>query len=216
MTGNKRSEKEIFITEISEEDFRKLNLVAYKRKLATFTDENNEMYQKMAWVPVNLNQLLEENINFLLHQGYLADLEDLKTPITVAIHKENSEEPADFYYEKYMNMYSGASTFYLAFGIKHLYSTRDYFECHEDYWKVKKNETKAIYRIHLDEKWVNQFKLKHKKEIIERFDDNHYIEGCYDLDEKTDEWVLSSKAEIIKTNNCCQYHPIPIESKDKK
>ena len=65
------------------------------------------------------------------------------------------------YYDKFLNRFSGARTYQLGLGIPHLYSTRDYYEMKGDYWRVRKSETKVIYRVTLSEKWMSQFKLKH-------------------------------------------------------
>ena len=145
------------ITEISEEDFRKLHLKGRSRTSSVAFNG------ALTWKEVDLNQELDENIEYWIDSGYESDLADLKCPVTVALHVCNDEEePTDFYYDKFMNRFTGATTYQLGMGIPHLYSTRDYYEMHGDYWKVKKNETKVIYRIHLDEKWLKKFVLKHK------------------------------------------------------
>jgi hypothetical protein len=117
-----KKNNKLFITEISEEDFRKLDL---------------EGWVADAIIPgapqkVKLNYVLDENIDFIRKSGVL---DSLYVPITVAIFYE---WPAD---EK---------NFKFGFGIKHLYSTRDYYGTKYGNWKVKKNCLKAIYRVHLD------------------------------------------------------------------
>lgn len=192
----------LFITEISEEDFRKLNLKAYNRSWVKKEDGTKQL----EWLEVDLNKELDENIAYWKGQGYESDLEDLKQPVTIAIHVKNGPNPEDFYLDKYMNRYTGAQTYQFAMGIRHLYSTRDYFETKgEDYWKVAKKETKAIYRIHLDEKHVKSFKLKHKTIISLRFSENHWVEDNYALE--NDEWVLKSRVEVEKTPYMTNYKP---------
>ena len=107
MTTNKKQNK-CYITEISEEDFRKLNLFAYK-------------HTQNGFEKVDLNKELDENIKYLLEQGYESDLEDLKCPVTIAIHKENHENPRDYYLDKWMNCFSCPGTYEIGFGIRHLY-----------------------------------------------------------------------------------------------
>ena len=78
--------------------------------------------------------------------------------MTIAIHKDGG-----FYWDKFMNKYTGPVSYQFGFNIRHLYSTRDYFECHDgDYWRVAKKETAVIYRIYLDTKWAKEFVIKHK------------------------------------------------------
>lgn len=158
-----------YITEISLEDFKKLNLIGYQN---TRVDTGENSY-RMEMLPVELNKKIDENLQFCKDEGY--------TTIVVAIHTDPTEEDITnemknfvldtktgekrnlteeeafklalydaSYLDKFMNRFTGHQTFQIGCGIKHLYSTRDYYECHGDYWKVKKNETKAIYMIHLD------------------------------------------------------------------
>lgn len=158
-----------YITDISLEDFKKLNLIGYQN---TRVDTGENSY-RMEMLPVELNKKIDENLDFCKEEGY--------TTIVVAIHTDPTEEDIAnemksftldektggrrnltreeaykyalydaSYLDKFMNRFTGHQTFQIGCGIKHLYSTRDYYECHDDYWKVKKNETKAIYMIHLD------------------------------------------------------------------
>lgn len=117
-----KKDNKLFITEISEEDFRKLDLEGLVAD-AIVPDSTQK---------VKLNNVLDENIDFIRKSGVL---DSLHIPITIAIFYE---WPAD---EK---------SFKFGFGIKHLYSTRDYYGTRNGNWKVKKNCLKAIYRVHLN------------------------------------------------------------------
>lgn len=205
-----------FITEISEEDFLKLNLKGYQQVWEERINENGLCSRVLVWNEVDLNQLLRENIEYWINQGYESDYIDLQYPVTVAIHKGNEPMPTDFYLDKFMNRFTGATTYQIGMGIKHLYSTRDYFEAKEDYWRVAKKETKAIYRIHLHPYHLKCFKLKHKKVISKVFDDEtpqnqHYVEDHYDLVEATDiepeHWELTGRTEVRKTEYGSTYSP---------
>ena len=169
------------ITEISEEDFRKLNLKV-RRNERVVVSEN---VHKFEMVEKSLNEILDNEIKYCLESGYESDLKNLKIPVTIAIHEEPTEEDyKEFintykglltpdearnlcrhewtYLDKFMNCFTGAQTFQIGWGISHLYSTRDYYESHEDYWRVSKKETKVIYRVKLSDKWLDKFVLKHK------------------------------------------------------
>lgn len=203
-----------FITEISEEDFRKLDLVAYEQVWVSNPDGS----KSIIWKKVSLNEILDRNIEYWLERGYETDKYDLTLPVTVAIHVENGPEPSDYYFDKYMNHYSMPATYEFAMGIPHIYTTRDYYMMKGDYWRVKKNETKALYRIHLDEKHLDRFVLKHKSEIHLLHDTdlnvyNHYIERNYDLDEESEEesWILKSIVEVKQGRNFSTHTPITPE-----
>lgn len=161
------------ITEISENDFRKLNLTVWKKEWVTEAcDSPNGGYtvKKLQWKEYKINDLLDNEIKITLQRGYESDRYELSQPVTIAIH-ENNDNKRDRehiygggYYDKYMNQYSGETTYYILWGIKHLYSTRDYYEAHDDYCKIKKKETRVIYRVHLNPR---QFVLKHKTEKLD-------------------------------------------------
>ena len=194
--------KKPFITEISQEDFEKLGLKGYQQ-VKTFDEETGTGHYE--WVEIDLNKQLEEEIQALFCSATEQSLEFLKCPVTLAIHVANGPKPDDFYLDKYMDMYSGPTTFEFGVGIKHLYSTRDYFEDKEDYWRVPKRETKAIYRIHIREIWVKHFKLRHKTEIIPYAADKDTtieIHVHYDLDEENDKWVETYRSKVTKNGNC--------------
>ena len=143
------------ITEISEEDFRKLDL-----KVKVHRRVSNERNANIEWIEQSLNDILQENIDTCLKAGYEEDHAFLTLPVTIAIHEDGG-----YYLDKFMNRFTGAQTFQLAMGIGKLYSTRDYYEMRGDYWRVKKDETKVIYRVKLSDKWLDQFVLKHKTEV---------------------------------------------------
>lgn len=192
------------ITEISEDDFRKLNLKAYVHKIVNG-------YSKM--IPVFLNDVLDNNIAYCLETGYEEDKEFLSLPVYIAIHEENNEEFSG-YLDKFMNGFTGLQTFQFGMGIKHLYSTRDYYEDHEDYWKVKKKETAIIYKIILDKKWLDKFVLKHKNVITKRISIDEYIETHYDLNEETGEWVKAYSSHVIKKGKCTTILPYKEKNED--
>lgn len=170
------------VTEISEEDFRKLNLVGRTRKI-------DRTLHKMVTTEVNLNDVLDREIQFLLETGTGEAYKNLSLPVTIAIHepcpqsfynkmraampKNTEEEVKEYcesvymYFDKFMDRFTGPATFEVGIGIKHLYSTRDYYEDRDDYWRVSKKDTKVIYRINLSEEWLAKFELKHKTEIID-------------------------------------------------
>ena len=194
--------KEKFITEISEEDFRKLNLKVMRNERVVLSENipGHPVCQFMM-VEKSINEILDEQITDILKAEYESDLMDLKTPVTIAIANDG-----DFYCDKYMNMYSGAQTYQIGWGIKHIYSTRDYFQTkNDDYWCVPKRQTKAIYRIHLDESWQKKFVMKHKSVISHYFADHdpghdhaHYVIDNYVLDEKTGEWKFRDSEEVTQ------------------
>lgn len=209
------------ITEITEEDFRKLNLKGkvYRRiRLHDGTHVNK-------WKEVDLNERLTENIEYLIEQGYESDQEDLNIPFTIAIHEENDRSLEELdnktfffgYWDKFMNRFDGPATYEIGIGIKHLYSTRDYYECKEDYWRVRKDQTKVIYRIRISQKWKDKFILKHKT-IIEDVDPEKFKEDIeHGLDVKlhkkydlvNGEFVLKGRV-IIKRSKYSSMH-IPVD-----
>lgn len=149
------------ITEISESDFRKLDIKVHRNERVVVSENiPGHPVCKFEMVERSLNEILDEQIALTLKSGYASDLMDLKTPVTIAVH-----EPDGYYLDKFMNRFTGAQDFQIGWGIRHLYSTRDYYEAHEDYWRVSKKETKVIYRITLDSHWTDEFILKHKTDI---------------------------------------------------
>ena len=206
-----KKENETFITEISEEDFRKLHLVGYKQIQQVFETSTGHEMCKIVWKEVDLNKELDETIQFLLDFGYETNLEELKRPFTIAIHKENGPDPRNYYWDKFMNRFGGPQTYQTGIGIKHLYVTRDYFEDKEDHWRVSKRETKAIYRIHFDKKWVEQFVIKHKTERQPwpySDEPNCFLDISYNLDEKTGEFVECYRSKVVKNEHSTSYFPV--------
>lgn len=191
----KNEKKELFVTEISLEDFLALNLVGYEHKKhyyrKKFETENsirpeqeiscsdtgeyvtdskgnkhwvsyNDVYSKLTWDLVHLNDVVLENIRFSKEQGW-------NEPICVAIHEEVSLPEKDFrklnsdeidwelrkqhclfesaYLDKYLTR-GGMQTYLIRCDVKHLYSKRNYFYTTDDYFQIDKRETKAVYLIH--------------------------------------------------------------------
>lgn len=196
------------IKEISEEDFRKLNIQVYRHERVS---GDNCVYFKM--VQHSLNDILDKNIQACLDYGYESDLKDLQMPVYVAIHEENNDEYSG-YLDKYMNRYTGLQTFQIGFGIPHLYSTRDYYQMRGDWWRVAKKETAIIYKIILDKKWQSRFVLKHKTQIEDRLNDNDWYESSYDLNELTGEWEYSHTVHIKKRGAMTIIEPVK-ENKDE-
>ena len=158
-----------FITEISYEDFIRLGLVGYRNTRV----EVDEHSYRMEMLPVDLAEEIKGELDFCLKDGYRT--------IAVAIHTEPTEEAIQecmklwtfdnksgrrnytreeaykfalyeySYLDKFMNRFTGHQTFQIGCGIEHLYSNRDYWYIKDDYWQVRKKETKAIYLVHLDE-----------------------------------------------------------------
>jgi len=144
------------ITEISEEDFRKLDLSVARNERVEHPNGGN----CFGMVERKVNDILDEVIGKLIESGSEEDLRFLSIPVTIAIHEDDG-----YYLDKFMNRFTGAQTYQLGVGIAHLYSTRDYYEAHEDYWRVRKDETKVIYRIKLSSAYIDKFVLKHKTEV---------------------------------------------------
>lgn len=161
-----------FITEISWEDFQKINPTLYRH---TKVEEAN--CHKFVFQPIQANDYIKGVLK------YYEDNKDNEKPLKsliLAIHEEPTKEDIEkikqneytsdgnggsrlvndeeafqsalrfnCYLDKYMNQFTGMQTFQTAENQdeEHIYSTRDYWELHSDYWKVRKCETKAIYLI---------------------------------------------------------------------
>lgn len=199
------------ITEISEEDFRKLDIKVHC---------NERVQHTFKMVEKSINEILDEQIAITLKGGYASDLVDLKTPVTIAIH-----EPDGYYLDKFMNRFTGAQDFQIGWGIAHLYSTRDYYEAREDYWRVSKKETKVIYRIKLADHWKDEFVLKHRKEckpwpydylpegVSHEDFENATLEIHYDLDDNG-EWIERNRTGVF--NGKCSSAIIPVDKDGHK
>lgn len=108
----KNEKKELFITEISLEDFLKLNLVAYEHRTHFYKAEKeieykdtgewvtdshgnkhwvsySDCFSRIMWDEVELNKKVLENIEFSKEQGW-------DGPICVAIHEEAKLDENDF------------------------------------------------------------------------------------------------------------------------
>lgn len=138
-----------YITEISESDFRKLNVVVHEMN----------PYSKEPTKAMRANEIIDREIKGIIDGGCESQLEWLTTtPITFAVAKDG-----EIWWDKFMNRFSPASDHYVGVGIRHLYSTRDYFVASDDsLWRIPKKTAKAVYRIHLDPKWERRFSVKRK------------------------------------------------------
>lgn len=187
------------IKDISEKELRDLDIKVYRHERVQI-DENTTTFKM---VEHSLNDILDLNIKFCLEAGWESNKKELEMPVYIAIHEENNDSYSG-YLDKFMNRYTGLQTFQIGFGIRHLYSTRDYYEDHDDYWRVAKKETAVIYRVHLEPR---EFVLKHKKVIENRISDFEYIETTYDLNEQG-QWVKAFSNRIIKEKYYTQILPI--------
>lgn len=171
-----------FVTEISEEDFKRLRLKGYDNERVEFKDGTSVF----KFIEKELNSVLDD------YKEYLADTikggENLPWVIAVCIHTEPQEEDIKYikdtffkgpnkerysdeeafnealydysYYDKWMDR-MGHTTYEMGIGLDHLYSTRDKWEARGwiDYFEVRKKETKAVYIVHLSgepkEFWKN-------------------------------------------------------------
>lgn len=155
--------KKGFVTEISLEDFKRLNLIGYKNTRVDIDEHShrNDM------LPYKLNEEIDKELEFCKKEGY--------TTIVVAIHNEPTEDQIQHEMElyntyhgemrkntkeeafslalfsaSYILRFTGFQTYSLSCGVEHVYSNRDYWYDRNGEWQVKKKETKAIYLIHLN------------------------------------------------------------------
>lgn len=198
------------IKDISEKDFRALNIKVFRHENVIVSENipGHPLYQ-LQMVEKSLNDILDNEIDLALKSGWPSDKKALEMPVYIAIHEENNAEFSG-YMDKFMNRFTGLQTFQIGWGIKHLYSTRDYYEAHEDYWKVRKKETAVIYRVQLEPR---EFVLKHKKEITKRISPYEYIEVTYDLNEDG-EWVPTRETRIIREGRFTQILPVSKTKED--
>lgn len=133
-----------YVTEISLEDFKKLNLVGYKR---VWKDLEN--YRILVWEKHNINDIIDKEMNSW-EKGVLEP-----NTCVIAIHSgydeykdDNKKIGENFYYDKWLNR-SGARTYQIGFGISKMYNSKSKWYCCEDYFDIKKDETERIYFIHL-------------------------------------------------------------------
>ena len=135
--------KNNYITEISFEDFSKLNLKGYKREWKEYQN-----YRKLVWVEYDLTKEVQENFDYSKKIG-----EDGN--VVVAIHKNWEKaktgaydiESDFYYYDKWLN-HLGASTYQLGGGISKLYKGTNKWYIKEDYFEIPYDETEKIYLIH--------------------------------------------------------------------
>lgn len=133
------------ITEISLDDFLKLNLVGYFREWQDFKDEEGKEYRKLVWSKRDINKQVLKNMDWE---------ENKKKTVVVAIHKnwqkaEKGEYDFDndfYYYDKWLNKL-GASTYLLAADVTKVYKGTNKWFIYDDYFDVPYDETEAIYFI---------------------------------------------------------------------
>jgi hypothetical protein len=165
-----------YITEISEQDFKKLNLVGYDNERVEI-DENS---YELKFIKKNLNDKLEEYKQYLA-ETIIKDKINLPWVMAVCIHTEPDPLYVDYmklttvsatgkndltdaeafnlslydysYYDKWMDK-AGHKTYEFGIGLDHLYSTRDKWLAKGwiDYFEVRKKDTQAVYIIHLEGK----------------------------------------------------------------
>lgn len=190
--------KSNLITEISLEDFLKLNLTGYEHRKHFYNKDGVEItaeetgeividtkgkthwfsytdvYSKLIWDKINLNEVVKENIEWSEQEGFK------NRCICVAIHTEPTEEEINeimnrfnyiksykekselkkyTYNEAYESLlfeysyldkfitHSGHQTYLIRCDVPHLYSEKRKFCTHDDYFEVPKSETKAVYLV---------------------------------------------------------------------
>lgn len=132
-----------YVTEISYEDFIKLNLVGYMREWVKNPDNN---YKNLVWVKKDLNKFV-----------YEAKQDGCKTMV-IAIHKHYEKAAKEmmswdsdfYYYDKWLN-HLGAATYIIGNDISKLYKGPKKWYIKEDYFEIPYDETQNIYFIHLNE-----------------------------------------------------------------
>ena len=132
------------ITEISLDDFLKLDLKGFKREWVV---DNETGYKSLKWVEKDINKEVLENMN---------DAEWNKhQTVVVAIHKNwekaktgDYDFESDFYYyDKWLNK-SGAATYIIGGDIEKLYKGAKKWYIVEDYFDIPYDETESIYFIY--------------------------------------------------------------------
>ena len=134
-------------------------------------------YSKICWEEVDLTEIVKTEIDYVskeyqedvdkyiclavykdipaevMDKYYESNAGKLDTmtglPLTEAQRKEDALHQALYeysYLDKYMTML-GAQTYLIRFGVEKLYSIRDYYETRDDYFRIPKKQTKAIYLI---------------------------------------------------------------------
>lgn len=133
--------KNNYVTEISFDDFIKLNLIGYRREWQDCGE-----FKQLVWKLYDLNRVVAENFK------YMEECNE-KGNIAVAIHKnwnkaaQNSFDSDFYYYDKWLN-HLGASTYQVGCGIKKLYKGADKWYIKEGYFVIPYDETEKIYLIH--------------------------------------------------------------------
>lgn len=176
-----------FVTEISEEDFRKLNLIGYRNAKVECEDNSYKFVMK----PISLNKLLDkelkeanEPINEIVFAIHIEPTEEfIKESMKLFTSDGNGgcrnytyEEAKEYalyefsYLDKFMNRFTGMQTFQYGVNLGHIYTNRDYFYSKEDYWRVRKADTKAVYIVHIDQESRNASKKVVKDPLVEFVD----------------------------------------------
>jgi hypothetical protein len=133
--------KNNYITEISFDDFIKLNLTGYRREWQDYGE-----FKQLVWKQYDLNKVVAENFKYMEEHNE-------KGGIVVAIHKnwnkagQNSFDSDFYYYDKWLNK-SGASTYQVGCGINKLYKGTDKWHIKDGYFDIPYSETEKIYLIH--------------------------------------------------------------------
>lgn len=152
-----------YTTEISESNFRKLNLIGYKREWITLEDGT----KRLGWKKVILNDEIDD-----VKKDWDEYFKGSPRTIVIAIHNDwelaeeyekiwNESDPKDirtranlpdgfYYWDKFLNKL-GATTYQLGCGISKLYSRETKWYITEDYFDINKKETQDVFFIHLDE-----------------------------------------------------------------
>ena len=166
----KNEKNPLRITEISWEDFQKLDLKGFRHRryfykgseekkinpndIGEFVTDSNggkhwvqfaDVFTKVDWERINLNDIVKENIE-------LSKKERWTGAICLALHKEEDCEIDDYYFENsYLDKWltrEGNQSYLIRCDVEHLYSRRNYFYTKDDYFDIPKNETRAVYLIY--------------------------------------------------------------------
>lgn len=134
-----------YITEISETDFRKLDLEAYERRKVKVDGETS----RLEWVKVKMNDIIDKE-DEIARENKWAEWKS----IVIGLHEEPGEgedigESGAYYYDKWLTR-QGQTYIFGGFDEEdiRLYSVRGYWENNsEGYFRVPKSGTRAVYII---------------------------------------------------------------------
>lgn len=174
----KNEKKEMFITEISLEDFKKLNLTGYQqvKHYYKITREGNHMLPETEVDYEQTGEIVKDSQgtpHWVSHKDIFTKLQwdkvdlnqvvdeliakskecNFTNPICIAIHEihDNENEEISMCESSYLDKWltpMGMQTFLAIMEVSHLYSRRNYFYIDNEYFQIDKRETKAIYLIH--------------------------------------------------------------------